>query len=419
MAQKRLPVEEYCLPGGPLFRLRWVTLAAVLLLALPRPMSGRTDLPLWALILLFAGYNLVIEVLRARVRWLQSAARVALLDLPVAGALYFLGAAPGGPLYVILLLVLICAAASMTLRSTLIYTVAVAALTTVISPTLPLWSPETGDLRELGARVIVIGFVGVGTNLLVRHLIQEQAGNRSAQGEAERLAELDRLRAEFVATISHDLRTPLTAARAGAGMLEAQVTARLAPAERQLLGNVRRNIERLGMLIDDLVTLNQLEAGALRLDQEPLDLRTVVADAMSAVHVLIGEKQQQLEVDLPEPLPAEGDARRLEQAVVNVLANANRHTPPGTHIRVTGRPVDGRVQLSVCDTGPGIPPAELEAIFQRFHRLPSGDNGSGLGLAIARSLVELQGGRLWAESEPGEGSAFHIALPRYPTRHSV
>ena len=414
MARTRLPVDAYCLPGGPLFRLRWVTLAAVLLLALPRPMAGRTDLPLWALILLFAGYNLVIELLRARVPWLQSAARVALLDLPVAGALYFLAASPGGPLYVILLLVLICAAASMTLRSTLVYTVAVAALMAAISPTLPLWSPEAGDLRDLGARLIVIGFVGVGTNLLVRQLIQEQVGYRSAQGEAERLTELDRLRADFVANISHDLKTPLTAARAGAGMFEAQVIARLAPDERQLLGNVRRNIERLGMLIDDLVTLNQLEAGALRLDREPLDLRTVVADAMSAVHVLIGEKQQQLEVDLPEPLPTEGDARRLEQVVVNVLANANRHTPAGTRIRVTGETVDGQVRLSVRDTGPGIPPAEIEAIFQRFHRLPAGDSGSGLGLAIARSLVELQGGQLSAESAPGEGSAFHIALPHYP-----
>ncbi len=412
MTRERVPIEAYCLPGGPLFRLRWVTLAAVLLLALPRPMAGRTTLPLWGLILLFAGYNLLIEALRPRVRWLQSTARVALLDLPVAAALYFLGSAPGGPLYVLLLLVLICAAASMTLRSTVVYTAAVAALTAAISPTLPLWSPETGDLRELGARLIVIGFVGVGTNLLARQLIEEQAGNRSAQGEAERLAELDRLRADFIATISHDLRTPLTAARAGAGMFEAQVTARLAPAERQLLGNVRRNIERLGMLIDDLVTLNQIEAGALRLDREPLDLRTVVADAMSAVHVLIGEKQQQLEVDLPEPLPAEGDARRLEQVVVNVLANANRHTPAGTRIQVSGRQVDGQVRLSVRDSGPGIPAAELEAIFQRFHRLPSGDNGSGLGLAIARSMLELHGGRIWVESEPGEGATFHIALPR-------
>ena len=230
--------------------------------------------------------------------------------------------------------------------------------------------------------------------------------------EAERLAELDRLRKEFISTVSHDLRTPLTAIRAGLGMVETSALDRLRPDEQRLVSNVRRNADRLRLLIDDLVTLNQLEAGALRLDREPLDLRTVVADAMSAVHAQIDEKQQQLEVDLPEPLPAEGDVRRLGQVVVNVLANAHQHTPSGTHIRVTGRPVDGQVQLSVCDTGPGIPPAELEPIFQRFHRYDHVQGGSGLGLAIARSMLELHGGRIWVESEPGAGATFHIALPR-------
>ncbi len=224
--------------------------------------------------------------------------------------------------------------------------------------------------------------------------------------------ELDRLRKEFISTISHDLRTPLTSIRAGLGMLEASVLGRLRPEERRLVSNVRRNADRLRLLIDDLVTLNQLEAGALRLDREPLDLRTVVTDAMSAVHALISEKQQQLEVDLPEPLPAEGDARRLEQVVVNVLANANRHTPAGTRIHVTGQPVDGQVQLTIRDTGPGIPPAEVEAIFQRFHRYDHAGGGSGLGLSIARSMLELHGGQIWVESELGAGATFHIALPR-------
>ncbi len=259
-----------------------------------------------------------------------------------------------------------------------------------------------------------VHFLAAVANVISRAL-QRRALERQLlleRDEAERLAELDRLRTEFISTISHDLRTPLTSIRAGLGMLETSVLSRLRPEEQRLVSNVRRNVDRLRLLIDDLVTLNQLEAGALRLDREPLDLRTVVADAMSAVHTLIGEKQQQLEVDLPEPLPAEGDARRLGQVVVNVLANAHQHTPPGTRIRVTGQRVDGQVQLSVRDTGPGIPPAELEAIFHRFHRYDHAQGGSGLGLAIARSMLELQGGRIWVESEPGAGATFHIALPR-------
>jgi len=165
------------------------------------------------------------------------------------------------------------------------------------------------------------------------------------------------------------------------------------------------------MLIDDLLAYNQLEAGTLRLDREPLDLRAVVTEAMSSMHPLIQEKGQILEVDLPEPLPGEGDPRRLEQVVVNVLANAYLHTPKGIRIGISGRISGSQVSLSVSDTGPGIPQGELEAIFRRFHRLEPARGGSGLGLAIARGIVELHGGRIRAESRAGAGTTFHIILP--------
>ncbi len=223
---------------------------------------------------------------------------------------------------------------------------------------------------------------------------------------------LDRLREEFLASVSHDLRTPLTAARAGLGLLEASADDRLQPDERALARNALRNIERLDMLIGDLLTVNQLEAGTLRLQPEPLDARIVVADAMASVHSLIVEKGQMLEPHLPEPLAIEGDARRLEQAIVNLLANAHRHTPPGTRITVSGAAAGGEVRLTVADDGPGIPPPELERIFQRFHRL-GGGRGSGLGLAIARGIYELNGGRVWAENCSGGGAAFQLALPVY------
>ncbi len=223
--------------------------------------------------------------------------------------------------------------------------------------------------------------------------------------------ELEQLREIFVASVSHDLRTPLTAIKAGLGMLEASGADQLPEELRQLLANARRNAERLGMLIDDLLAHNQLQAGTLRLDIEPLDLRGVVANATTAIHPLIRQKGQALELHLPDPLSVTGDKHWLEQVVVNVLANAHHHTPTGTRIAVSGTVSDGEVCLTVHDTGPGIPSTELEAIFQRFHRLSTSNGGSGLGLAIARSLVDLHGGRLWAESEPRRGTAFHMALP--------
>jgi signal transduction histidine kinase len=229
--------------------------------------------------------------------------------------------------------------------------------------------------------------------------------------ETRLLEELDRLRTDFVATLSHNLRTPLTAVRAGVDLLEMSSSARLRTDERQLLENVRRNVARLGLQIDDLLAYNQLEARALRLDRVRLDVRDVVRGAVSAISPLIEAKNQTLHVDLPEPLPVEVDLQRLEQAVVNVLANAHQHTPPGTHIEISGRVLTNEIVLKVGDTGPGIAPQDLKRVFQRFHRLAGPTGGSGLGLAIAHGIMALHGGRIWVESHPGSSTTFYMTLP--------
>ncbi len=227
---------------------------------------------------------------------------------------------------------------------------------------------------------------------------------------------LRRLHDEFIATVSHQLLTPLAAAQAGIGLLTAGVGDRLGAEDRRLLGNIGRNIGRLGIHLNDLLTLDQLKAGTLAVAPVALDLRTVVADAMSVVHPLLREKGQDLAVALPEPLPVVGDAEELAQAVINLLANAHRHTPGGTRVTITGRVAGNEVILTVGDTGPGIPAVAHEAIFGRFQRLTSpGDtatNGAGLGLAIVRGIIELHGGRVWVEDAPTGGAAFRLALPR-------
>ena len=396
-----------------LFRLRWSAVALLLLVTFMQPAAGRAGVPTWVLVALFAGYNLVVELLRNLVPRLGSYTVVALLDLPVVGLLYGLGAEAGGPLFLLLFVAVDCAAVSMPLRAALFYTAAVAALAAGVDTALLMWAPTPVDARLLVARVAMLALLAVGMAFLTRRLVLEQEAARAGRDEAERLETLDRLRSDFIASVSHDLRTPLTAARAGVGLLELGMADRLQAPERDLLHNVRRNIERLHGQIDELLTFNQLESGTWRLDREPLDLRAVVLEALAAVHPLIQEKGQTLEVDIAGPLPFEGDVRGLEQVMVNLLANAHQHTPAGTRITLAGRVTADEVLLSVGDNGPGIPPAALGTIFERFRRLDPGAGGFGLGLAIAKAFAELHGGRIWVESRPGLGATFHIALPRH------
>jgi signal transduction histidine kinase len=234
---------------------------------------------------------------------------------------------------------------------------------------------------------------------------------QQARAEAAQRAERDRLRADFLATLSHDLQTPLTALRAGLGLLATSVRDRLQPDERALLEGSRHNVERLRIRIDNLLTAHEVEAGTLELEPVALDLRTAIERAVTVVQPLLQEKGQLLEVHLPEPLPIVGDLQRLEAVLLDLLANAHRHTPKGTRVMVSGQAATSEVRVTVRDTGPGIPAAQLEAVFAPFHRRAGG--GTGLGLANVRAIVALHGGRVWAESGPGQGAAFHVVLPRH------
>ena len=410
-----VPLETYRFLNWALRWLRWATLAVLLLITVVRPEPSRGGVPNWVLILIFAGYNLVVGLLQYWRPNLRSFAWVAFTDLLVASLLYLVSTEPGGPLFVLFFLAVDSAAASLTLRDTLVYTAVVATVAAVIESMLPLWSSTPRDIRQLVARLVMLGLVGAGMAIVTRRLTLEHDAARQIRAEAERLATLDQVRADFISTVSHELLTPLTAARAGLGMLETSALERLQPSEAELLRNVRHNTEYLGVMIDDLLTFNQIEAGVLHLDRKPFDMRTVVGGATTTVATLLAEKRQTLNVDLPESLPCVGDSRRLQQVVVNVLANAHRYTPGGTHIVIRGTTTATEVHLTVRDNGPGIPPGELEAIFRRFYRgAPPGVSAfvsSGLGLAIARGIVELHEGRMWAESDPRGGAVFHILLP--------
>ncbi len=408
-----LPVESelHHFLDRTLFRLESATLLVLLLISLMQPTIGRTGLPTWGLLCGVLLYNLGVEWVRTRSPALHAFRHKYLLNLLVKAFVYVLGPGPGGVLFVLLFLNVACAAASLTLRETLIHIGATMAVTALIDSTFLQWSWTAPDYYDLIARLVMLALFGVSTAILRRRLHLEHVAARSVRDQAERLEALDRIRADFIASVSHELRTPLTAARAALILLQTSAADRLRPDEQGLVDNGRRNIERLSLHIDDLLTHNQLDSGTLQLDWRPCDLRAVVTDAIAAVHPLIQEKGQMLEIELPEPLPLAGDAHRLEQVVVNLLANAHGHTPPGTRISVSGWVEDADVRLAVRDNGPGIGPAELERIFERFYRVGTDEPGSGLGLAIARNLVHLHDGRVWAESRVGEGTTVCVALP--------
>lgn len=407
--------ELYTFLGRAIFWLRWSTLAVVLLLTLVVPIRTSVGIPTWVLVGFFAIHNVIIDVVRKRYPQRRVFIFLAIYDLLLAGVLYLLAAEPGGPLFVILILAVDSAAAILTLRATLFYTAVVAILTTTIDITIGLPTPSASEIRLLGTRLIVLVLLGAAMTILTRRLAMEQAEAQAAHEQASRLEALHHVRVDFVATLSHELRTPLTAARAALVLLSTSVGNRHKPDEQSLLDNARRNIERLSVLINDLLTHNQLEAGTLQLERKPYDLRTVIRDAITTVSPLMQEKRQHLEVDMPESLPLAGDPYRMEQVVINLLSNAHSHTPAGTAIGVTTQTTNSEVLLAVHDNGLGIPAAELERIFQRFYQLGVSNGGSGLGLAIAQRIVQLHGGRMWAESQPNDGTTFWVALSRNDT----
>jgi signal transduction histidine kinase len=250
------------------------------------------------------------------------------------------------------------------------------------------------------------------------NLMAERLQESIAALEVEKRKAEDSLRTkrELVANVSHELRTPLASMR---GHVESLAMAEGADPEqrRAYLQVIEREADHLNRLIDDLFALSTTEAGALPLKLEPLPLNEVVAEVADSVAPLARQERQVTLVngvaaDVP---PVLADRQRLSQVLGNLLRNALRYTPEGGLISLSAAGNNGRVEVSVADTGIGIPQDELPHVFERFYRAgPARDRasaGAGLGLAIVRELVEAMGGEVSVESTEGEGSRFSFTLP--------
>ncbi|MHB9134706.1 MAG: sensor histidine kinase [Armatimonadota bacterium] len=215
----------------------------------------------------------------------------------------------------------------------------------------------------------------------------------------------------FVHTITHDLRTPMTTIQGHAQLLAQALQSTNDGHIRRNLEAILRGVRQMHMLVEDLTDLARLEGGRLVLTSEAVKLDTFILDLLqrSRTALEIGRVTVQMPSKLP---PVLADTDRLERILLNLLGNALKYSAPDTRVVVRVAQSDSEVTVSIADRGPGIPPEDITRIFEQFYR-GVGDRrtvGTGLGLFISKALVEAHGGRIWAESEVGQGSTFHFSL---------
>jgi signal transduction histidine kinase len=227
----------------------------------------------------------------------------------------------------------------------------------------------------------------------------------------ERLTELDRLKDDFVSTITHELRTPLTSIRAFTQILLENPDVEREQRAR-FLGIITKETERLTRLINQVLDLSRIESGRAEWHESAVDLREVVADTVAGMSQVFEERNIRVEIRLQEGVRSvKADVDRMIQVMLNLLSNAAKFCQGRIEIALSELP--GAVRVDVRDNGPGIDPADHHVVFDKFRqaRDQASGKGSGLGLHISRQIVEHFGGRMWVESAPGQGACFSFTLP--------
>ena len=238
----------------------------------------------------------------------------------------------------------------------------------------------------------------------------------SLNAMGEKLREIDRLKTDFFAAMSHELRTPLTSIKEGTGLLLEGIGGPITEKQQKLLAILAEESNRLISLVNSLLDLSKMEAGMMAYDFTLTNFDPLLKRAVGEIAPLLEAKQILLESGIDKALPAlRMDAERILQVLRNLLGNAVKFTPKGGQVRVVVKAADGKLEVAVQDSGPGIAAESLLSIFEKFNQ---GDRqngnarfGTGLGLAIAKSIILSHGGKIWAESQLGHGSKFIFVLP--------
>jgi PAS domain S-box-containing protein len=279
-------------------------------------------------------------------------------------------------------------------------------------------TPQTIDGFQREIRFLRHDGAALWGNLTLSLLRDEDGIPRQVIGVLQDITtrkEAEQLKDEFISVVGHELRTPLTSIRGSLGLLEGGVFGEL-PAEAQsMLTLAVTNTDRLVRLINDVLDIERMDAGAMELELVPVRASALVANAIQVVQMNATQAGLTVAIDVDQDLTVAVDADRIVQVLVNLLGNAIKFSPRLGTITVTAGPEHGSARFAVKDTGRGIPVDRLESIFERFRQVDSSDarekGGSGLGLAIARDIVSHHGGQMGVESEVGVGSTFYFTLP--------
>ncbi len=283
-----------------------------------------------------------------------------------------------------------------------------------------------GDIRTISVAISrrygddgrPVGFLGVADDVTERrrHEAMVAAALETEKQIVERLAQVDQTKNDFLSTVSHELRTPITSIIGYSQLLTSDDTGTLPAMHQQIVSRIERNGRRLMGLIEDMLTMSQVEVGSFSFAKTPIDLRDPVSNAIEAVHGTVAINDLDLELDLgPEAVKVYGDPDKLERVVVNLLSNAAKFSHAGDRISVHLHAENNQAVLSVVDSGIGIGPDDQAHLFDRFFRGADAHalaiQGVGLGLPIASSIVAGHDGRIDVISELGHGSTFVVRLP--------
>jgi signal transduction histidine kinase len=269
-----------------------------------------------------------------------------------------------------------------------------------------------------------ITILGENFNLMAENLsgrytsLEDQVEQRTQELTEARdsAVSANRSKSEFVSVVSHELKLPMTSIKGYSDLMLSGATGQLNENQTNFLTTIRNNVNRMATLVSDLADISRIESGNMRLEPREVPVWDVIDEVVTLTRTQVTQKNQTVTVDIPQELPkAWCDRNRLAQILTNFVSNANKYTPEGGAIVVQAIRDDGMIQIKIQDNGLGMTPEDQEKLFSKFFR--STDDkvreapGTGLGLSITKNLIELQGGKVWFESEFRKGTSFYFTVP--------